>query len=98
MEVMPFFWSKTAEHLEWCGQVCSSITHREMDTCTERPSKKNSVKPSTVSHNNASWCTDTDGFLEHSLSGGSLYYKGPAHPKIISFFLDSPLYTMRLDV
>ena len=27
--------------------------------------------------------TDTDGFLEHSPSGGSLCYKGPALQKII---------------
>ena len=29
-------------------------------------SKKNSLKLNTASHNNASWYTDTDGFLEHS--------------------------------
>ena len=30
-----------------------------------------------------SWVTDTDGSLEHSPSGGSLYYKGPTLQKII---------------
>ena len=39
----------------------------------------------------ASWCTDTDGFLEHSPSRGSLHYKGPALQKIIPGFLGSPL-------
>ena len=38
----------------------------------------NSLKSNRASHNNDSWYTDTDGFLEHSPSGGNLYYKGPA--------------------
>ena len=37
--------------------------------------QKNSLKLNTASHNNASWCTNTDGFLQHSPSQGSLYYK-----------------------
>ena len=37
-------------------------------------SKKNSLKLNTASHNTTSWYTDTEGFLEHSPSGGSLYY------------------------
>ena len=41
------------------------------------------MHPNAASHNNASWCTDTDGFLEHSPSRGSLYYKGPDFQKII---------------
>ena len=44
----------------WNGQICSES------------SKKNSLKPHTASHNNTNWYTDTDGFLEHSPSGGSL--------------------------
>ena len=40
--------------------------------------KTNPLKPNAASHSNASWCTDADGFLEHSPSRGSLYYKGPA--------------------
>ena len=48
--------------------------------------KKNSLKPNAASHNNAGWYTDTDGLLEHSPSGGSLYYKGPALQKIIPVF------------
>ena len=53
-------------------------------------SKKNSLKSNAASHNNASWYTDTDGFLEHSPSGGSLYHKGPALQKIIPFWGVSP--------
>ena len=53
--------------------------------------KNNSLKPNAASHN-ASWYTDTDGFPEHSPSGGSLYYKGPALQKIIPFYLGPTLY------
>ena len=46
-----------------------------------------SLKPKVACHNNASWYTDTDGFLEHSLQGGgSLYYKGPILWNIIPFW------------
>ena len=38
-----------------------------------------------------SWCTDTDGLLEHTPSVGSLYYKGPALQKVILGFLGSVL-------
>ena len=50
---------------------------------TLRVFRKNPPKPNVASHNTTSWCTDTDGFLEHSLSGGSLDCKGPALWKII---------------
>ena len=36
--------------------------------------QKNSLKLNASSHNTTSWLTDTDGSLEHSPSGGSLYY------------------------
>ena len=45
--------------------------------------QKNSLKTNAASHKNTSWYTDTEGFLEHSPSGGSLFYKGLAHQKII---------------
>ena len=54
-----------------------------MGKCVERIFKKNSLRPNAASYNNASWYTDTDRFLEHSHSRGSLYYKGPALQKII---------------
>ena len=85
------FWSKTAEHSVWCRQVHSQITHNEMGKRVQRVFKKNSLKRNTASHNNASWWTDPDGFLEHSPSRGSLYYKGPALWKIILSFGEPPL-------
>ena len=39
-------------------------------------SEKYSLKLNTASHN-TSWYTGTGGFLDHSRSRGSLYYKGP---------------------
>ena len=58
-------------------------------------SKKNSLKPNTASHKNASFYTDTDGFLEHSSSGGNLYYKGPSLQKVIPGFGVSPLIQVK---
>ena len=54
------------------------ITHGEMGKHVERVFKKNSLKLNAASHNNTSSYIGTDGFLERSPSGGSLYYKGPA--------------------
>ena len=46
------FWSKTAQHSAWFGQVCS---HHEMGKHTERVLKKFTEKKFTAaSHNNAS--------------------------------------------
>ena len=50
-------------HQSWNGQACWVF-------------KKNPLKLNADYHNFASWFTDTDGFLEHSPSGGSLYYNG----------------------
>ena len=52
-----------------------------------------SLKPNVASRNNASWCTDTDGFLEHSPRWGSLCYEGPALQKVIPVNFGPPLYT-----
>ena len=49
----------------------------------ESSKKKISLKPNAASHNNASWYTDTDGLLEYSPNGASLYYKGYIFQKII---------------
>ena len=48
----------------------------------------------TQSLSHVSWCTDTEGTLEHSPSGRSLYYKGPALQKIILGYFGSPLVRM----
>ena len=52
--------------------------------------KQNPLKLNTASHHNTSCYADTDGFLEHLQSGGSLHYKGPALQKIIPGFFGSP--------
>ena len=58
-------------------------------------SKGKFIEAEPASHNNTSWYTDTDGFLEHSPNGGSLDYKGLALQKIILGFGGSPLiYTV----
>ena len=70
-------------HPSWNGQVCWVF-------------KKHSLKPNATSHDDASWYTDTDGFLEHSPSGGSLYYKGPALQEIILRVWVDPPHTISL--
>ena len=57
---------------------------------SKEPSKKNSLKPNTASHNNASWHTDTDGSLEHSFvlpgtrppEDNSGFYAPPTPPHV----------------
>ena len=53
--------------------------------------KKFTEAERAASHNNISGCTDTNGLLEHSPSGGSLYYKGPVLQKITPVLLWVPL-------
>ena len=65
-------------HTSWNGQMCWKSL------------QKNSLKQNAASHNNASWYTDTDGFLEHSPSGRSLYYHDPSLKIILVIFLDPP--------
>ena len=57
--------------------------------------RKKSLKPNTACQKNTSWYTDADGFLEHSSSRGSLYYKGPAFQKTIPFLGGIPPCTNR---
>ena len=85
------FWSKTAGHSAWCGKVGSPVTHHEMGKCVERGFKNFSLKLNAASHNSNRY-PDTDGFLEHSPSGGSLYYKVSALQKIIPIFRGPSLY------
>ena len=54
-------------------------------------SKKNSLKPNAASHNDASWYTNTDGFLKYSPSEGSLYYREPTLKKLIPVLGGPPL-------
>ena len=84
-EAMPFFiknsWTPRAawagaiiNHPLWNGEMCWKSL------------KKISVGPHSAPPNNTSWYTDSNGFLEHSRSGGSLYYKGPSLQKVIQCF------------
>ena len=52
-----------------------------MGKLSERVLKNNSLKPNAASHNNASWYTDTDGFLEHSPSWGKPALQGACPPE-----------------
>ena len=52
--------------------------------------KKKSLKLNAASRNNASWYTDTDGFLKHSPSEGIIHYKGPVLQTIMVIFWVSP--------
>ena len=65
----------------WAGVL---VNHRSQNGQTHLKSlQKNSPKLNAAAHNNANRYTDTDGFLEHSPSKESLYYKGSALQKII---------------
>ena len=57
-----------------------------------KESSKNSLKPTVASHNNSSWCTDTEGFLEHTPSGG-VVLQGARPPEDNSVFWGPPSYT-----
>ena len=64
----------------WAGVL---INHPSWNRQTHWKSlQKNSLKLHAPSLN-TSWCSDTDGFLEHSPSRRSLYCKGPALQKVI---------------
>ena len=56
-----------------------------MGKCIARV-QKSSLMPNAASHNNASWYTDTDGFLEHSLSGEEPLLQGADPPEDNSSF------------
>ena len=73
----------------WAGALVIHPPCRRQ-TCWKSLKKNNSLKLNTASHNNASWYTDTHGFLEHSSSRGSLYYKGPTLQKKIPVWGEFP--------
>lgn len=80
--------SKTAAHsMVWAGVF---INNPSGNGQTHGVFKNNSLKPDIASHNNSSWHTDIDRYLEHSLSWGSLYYKDPSLQKIIHFLRAPP--------
>ena len=59
---------------------------------TERVFKKHSLKLNTPCHNDTSWYTDSDGFLEHSPTRGGLHYKESTLQKIILGVLAGTLH------
>ena len=69
-----------------------------MGQCIERIFRKDSLKLNAGPHNNTSWYNDTDGFLEHSPNGGSLYYKGPAQQKTVLGFLGPLSYLLEFSI
>ena len=71
-----------------CTQV--EITHHEMGKHVERVFKKKFTEAEHSPSQQHQLYTDTDGFLEDSSSGGSLYYKGPTLWKIIPFWEGPP--------
>ena len=87
------FGSKTAEHSVRRGQARSYVTrHGWANKHTESEFLGNSLKPSAASHNNASWCPDADGSLDHSPSGGGLDCKDlPSRRQFRGFLGGSPL-------
>ena len=88
------FLSKTAKHTEQ-GAL---ISHLSWNGPRSWVFKKNSLEPNSASHNTTSWYTDTDGFLEHSPSRGSLSYKGPALQKIIPVFWGVPPWMYKVGI
>ena len=74
--------------------TCKSPIMKQANMLKES-SKKIHWRTEAASHNNSSWYTDADRFLEPSSSGGSLYDKGPAIWKIIPIFGGSPLIAWR---
>ena len=93
------------EGREWVSPVCGQTllnTQHNVGRCahkspimkwanTLKESSKKFTEAKAASHNTTSWHADPDGFLEHSTSRGSLYYKGPAFQKISPFLGGSPL-------
>ena len=63
----------SVNHPSWNGQI------------RWKSLQKNSLKLHAASHHNTSWYTDIDGFLGHSPSRGSLYYKALTLQKIVPF-------------
>ena len=78
----------------WAGELVSHPSWNGQ-TCWKRLQKKFTEAERSLSQHHQ-WCTDTDGFLEHSPGGGSLYYKGPALQKIIPVFWGVPSYLNQL--
>ena len=87
-------WSKTAKY-SGAVQVSVLLNHPSWNGQKHWKSfKKHSLTLNAASDTTTSWCTDTDGLLQHYPSGGRMYYKGPALQKIIPFFGGTPSYVI----
>ena len=71
-------------HCDMGRYACKSLIMKWANVLKES-SKKNSLKLNAASHNNASWYTDTHGFLEHSPSGQKPVLQGEILQKITTF-------------
>ena len=91
MGAMEFFGQNMLSTQPCVGRCARKSPIMKWANALKESSKKNSLKSNAASHNNASWYTDTDGILEHSPSGGSLYYKGAHPPEDNSGFFCVPL-------
>ena len=80
MGVMAIFGQKLMNTQHSVGRYAHKSAIMKWANVLKESSKKNSLKPKTASHNNASCYTDTGGFLEHSPSRGSLYVVQGAPP------------------
>ena len=92
--VLPFFDQKLLNTQCIVGRCAHKSPGYETGKCVVL--KKKSLKMNAASHNNASWYTNTDGLLEHSLRKVSLYHKGPELKKIILFGGDPPCRVMEV--
>ena len=77
MGVMTFFLKNCFNTHHGVGRGTCKSPIMKWANALKESSKKKLLKLNAASHNSASWCTDTDGFLEHSASRESLFYKGP---------------------
>ena len=89
--VMPFLVKKMLNTQCSVGQCAGKSLIMKWVNTLKESSKTNSLKPNSASHNNANWYTNTDGFLEHSPSGGSLYSRGLPFRRQCQFSRGFPL-------
>ena len=82
------FGQKLLNTLHGVGRYTHKSPIMKWINALKKSSKKHSLKPKAVSHKNASWYTDIDGFLEHSPSRPVL--QGP-HPPEDNVLQMSPL-------
>ena len=61
-----FFGQKPLNISARCSSCIRKSPIMKWANALKESSKKDSLEPNAASHNNASWCSDTDGFLEHS--------------------------------